>query len=284
MFGKYNISTIIFYRSLSLLGTDYNRKWQSLFGDWEFDVFGGTSAAMTHAQLWQKFAVFQVNAKHRANLHMEDHSFAVDDWAHELPDTTRNQSRSDAISIDRISLSSRLSQRSSGSKTAHLSEVSADGCAAPDNKQDQAMYDSNLRTEAPPLLTEMFRGDKRDAAEKLLNEQQRNGSEDSSSLRNSAAKSVFVPSFGVSPLDRSDLEALKTYLVDSFRTEEHPFGALNARISFCFYTSYGCWKVKPNAILSMQAMHEWEAICRKIYVWVRRMFPALPIDGGDIEG
>lgn len=219
---------------------------------------------------------------------MEDLSFSADDWANTiLPNTNGIKSQSDAISVDRISIGSHFSQRSTRSKIHDLladSSYDDNNKATADNKQEQAMYDSNLRTEAPPLLTEMFRGDIRDAAEKLLKEQQRNGSEESSSLKNLSSQSVFVPSFGVTSLDRSDFEALKAYLVDSFRSEEHPFGALNARISFCFYTSYGCWKVKPNAILSMQAMREWESICRKIFVWVRRMFLALPVDGGDIDG
>lgn len=213
---------------------------------------------------------------------MEDLSFTADDWANTLPNTVaHNKSQSDVISVDRLSIGSHFSQRS---KIQELLENSFDVDATADNKQEQAMYDSNLRTEAPPLLTEMFRGDKRDAAEKLLKEQQLNGGGDSSSLKHSSSQTVFVPSFGVTSLGRSDLETLKAYLIESFRSEEHPFGALNARISFCFYTSYGCWKMKPNAILSMQAMHEWEAICRKIFIWVRRMFPALPIDGGDIDG
>lgn len=272
------------HRSLSLLATDYDRKWQSLFTDWEFDVFGGPSAALTHLQLWTKFAVFQSNAQRRATLQMEDLSFTADDWVNVIPITTSTKSQSDAISVDRISIGSQFSHRSKIHELIQEETFENGDESSDDNKQEQAMYDSNLRTEAPPLLTQMFRGDKHDAAEKMLKEEQRNKSEDSSSARMNSSQLVFVPSFGVTLLDRSDLEDLKSYLVESFRSEEHPFGVLNSRISFCFYTSYGCWKVKPNAILSMQAMHEWDAICRKIYVWVRRMFPGLPVDGGDVEG
>lgn len=220
---------------------------------------------------------------------MEDLSFTADDWANAMPDN-QSKAAADDISADRISISSHFSQKSSRSRIHELLEASYESDSAlqqrHDNKQEQVLYDSNLRTEAPPLLTEMFRDNKRDMAEKMLHEQvlHRNGSADSSSLRNQSSQSVFVPSFGLSPFSKSELDELKAYLVESFRSDVHPFGVLNSRISFCFYTSYGCWKVKPKPILSAQAMQEWEAISRKIYTWVLRMFPALPIDGGDVDG
>lgn len=284
----YCCSPIYLFRSLGLLATDYNRKWQSLFNDWEMDVFGGASALMSHTQLWTKFAVFQSNAERRATIHMEDLSFSADDWASTIPDK-QTKVPSDNVSADRISISSHFSQKSSRSKMHELLEASYESDSTMqhlENNQEQLMYDSNLRTEAPPLLTEMFH-DKRDIAEKILHEQvlHRNINTSGSTVRNnSSSQSVFVPSFGQSTFGKIELDNLKAYLVESFRSDVHPFGVLNTRISFCFYTSYGCWKVKPNPILSAQAMREWEAISRKIYTWVRRMFPALPIDGGDIDG
>lgn len=84
-----------------------------------------------------------------------------------------------------------------------------------------------------------------------------------------------TPCFGTK-LDRDDIRLVRDYLTKAFKNQYHPLGVLNAKISFCFYTSYGCWKVKPNEILSTQAMKEWESISKRIYEIVRHMFPALP--------
>lgn len=89
-----------------------------------------------------------------------------------------------------------------------------------------------------------------------------------------AAKSA-APCFGAK-LDKDGIRLVRDYLAKAFKNQYHPLGVLNAKISFCFYTSYGCWKVKPNEILSTQAMKEWESISKRIYDIVRHMFPALP--------
>lgn len=93
----------------------------------------------------------------------------------------------------------------------------------------------------------------------------------------------FVPNYGINKLDRDDLHYIIDYLINAFKNQYHPLGILNAKISFGFYTSYGCWKVKPIAILSTQAMREWENISKRIYDIVRKLFPMLPIEYGNFD-
>ncbi|KAH8270174.1 hypothetical protein KR018_005200 [Drosophila ironensis] len=88
-----------------------------------------------------------------------------------------------------------------------------------------------------------------------------------------------VPSFGMaSTLSEQDVASIRLYLEQAFKDRHHPLYALNERIANCFHYSYGYWKVKPTPILAKQAMREWESISRRIYRFVRKMFPALPED------
>lgn len=160
---------------------------------------------------------------------------------------------------------------------------------------NEMLYD-NLKHEASNL-TEIFRN-KRDVAEQFLNAAARECAPELSPPGSSAdcktagrsrtlavaANLDYIPGFGTDPLDREYLTQLKAYLSDAFNDASHPFGLLNAKISYCFYTSYGCWKVKPTSILSAQAMREWEAISMRIYAIVRRLFPALPLESDNVDG
>lgn len=87
-----------------------------------------------------------------------------------------------------------------------------------------------------------------------------------------------MPQFGMADLNDRDLAAIKEYLRAAFGYHFHPFKHLNERISHCFYRSYGCWKIKPTALLAQQAMREWESISQRVYKFIRRLFPALPED------
>jgi len=94
-----------------------------------------------------------------------------------------------------------------------------------------------------------------------------------------------VPSFGMaSTLTEHDVTCIRLYLEQAFKDRYHPLYALNERIVNCFHYSYGYWKVKPTPILAKQAMREWESISRRIYRFVRKMFPALPEDYCHVEG
>lgn len=94
----------------------------------------------------------------------------------------------------------------------------------------------------------------------------------------------FVPSFGLNSLTEEDVAAIKEYLGQAFKDPHHPLHVLNQKIANCFYTSYGCWKVKPTPILAKQAMREWESISKRVYAFVRKLFPALPEDFCTLEG
>ncbi|XP_030566546.1 alsin homolog [Drosophila novamexicana] len=93
-----------------------------------------------------------------------------------------------------------------------------------------------------------------------------------------------VPSFGMaSTLSEHDVSCIRLYLEQAFKDRYHPLYALNERIANCFHYSYGYWKVKPTSILAKQAMREWESISRRMYRFVRKMFPALPEDYCHLE-
>ncbi|XP_023173159.2 alsin homolog [Drosophila hydei] len=94
-----------------------------------------------------------------------------------------------------------------------------------------------------------------------------------------------VPSFGMaSTLTEQDVSCIRLYLEQAFKDRYHPLYALNERIANCFHYSYGYWKVKPTSILAKQAMREWESISRRMYRFVRKMFPALPEDYCYLDG
>ncbi|XP_013104968.1 alsin homolog [Stomoxys calcitrans] len=92
------------------------------------------------------------------------------------------------------------------------------------------------------------------------------------------AEMELIPPFGFSELTEEDLVAIKAYLKDAFRYRYHPLKHLNDRITYAFYRSYGCWKIKPTPLLAKQAMREWESISQRMYTFIRRLFPALPED------
>lgn len=92
-----------------------------------------------------------------------------------------------------------------------------------------------------------------------------------------------APCFGISKLDKEDMILVRDYLSKAFKSHHHPLGVLNAKVSYCFYTSYGCWKVKPIAMLAIQAMNEWENISKRIYDIVRKLFPTLPSEYGMLD-
>lgn len=85
-----------------------------------------------------------------------------------------------------------------------------------------------------------------------------------------------MPYFGITKFDSNDYRLVRDYLTKAFKNQYHPLGVLNTKVSYCFYTSYGCWKVKPISIISTHAMREWESISKRIYDIVRFMFPKLP--------
>lgn len=92
-----------------------------------------------------------------------------------------------------------------------------------------------------------------------------------------------IPAFGITNLDKSDLQFIRDYLTKAFKSQHHPLGILNAKVTFCFYTSYGCWKVKPIALLCAHAIREWDSISRRIYEIIRKLFPMLPAEYENLD-
>lgn len=83
---------------------------------------------------------------------------------------------------------------------------------------------------------------------------------------------------------KEDVVAIREYLREAFKDPNHPLGVLASKINHCFYSSYGCWKIKPTPILSSHAMLEWESITLRVYTIIRHMFPGLPQDKEVIDG
>lgn len=255
-------------------------------------------------QCWNKVAIYITNTKRRQNLKSEGFSEKnKGPWSstdqlvtHEKEKPITNLPESyDNISVaSSTSLLKKLSDKSS--LTSKIHEFIAEANSLSNNNHNHSnlvvhneiMYD-NFKNETN--LLDIFKL-KKDATDSILRPQPQayhhnsaSASYDETQRRKSIIDNLdFVPDFGVTKLDKQDLVLVKDYLTKAFRDTSHPFGALNSRISFGFYTSYGCWKVKPKSILSTQAMHEWQHISTKIYGIVRKLFPALPAESDYCDG
>lgn len=270
-----------------------------MFVDWEIDVFGFDNSS-DYKQCWNKVAIYITNTKRRQNLKSEGFSeknkgpWSSTDHlvthAKEKPITNVTESY-DKISVaSSTSLLKNLSDKSS--LTSKIHELIAEANTLSNNNNNHSnlvvhneIMCDNFKNETN--LLDIFKL-KKDATDSILRPQafHHNGvNYDETQRRKSIIDNLdFVPDFGVTKLDKQDLVLVKDYLTKAFRDMSHPFGVLNSRISFGFYTSYGCWKVKPKSILSTQAMNEWQQISCKIYGIVRKLFPALPADSDYCDG
>lgn len=263
-------------------------KWRSLFHDWENSVFGSTTG-LNNKQIWNKIAISITNSKRKEKLKSEE-------FSHENLCDSRRESND---KFDRSSLKSSNSVYSQYSlrsnrelhsklhnfnekidniqdKTNSLQNVNHETCS---NKE--VLYD-NLKNETNLLEIFKFKKDATQLLDKISNDftgefEKRRKSTGGSTLD-------YIPCFGITQLEQQDLISIKDYLTEAFRDQHHPLGVLNSKISFCFYTSYGCWKVKPTSILSSQAMKEWEMISKRIYSLIRKLFPALPLESDNCDG
>ncbi|XP_030385901.1 alsin homolog [Scaptodrosophila lebanonensis] len=147
------------------------------------------------------------------------------------------------------------------------------------------------------LLSSSFNGDPTRSSQSTLNgscssipnnnnvSKPNNNNNSSCSIASTSTTLEMVPSFGMgSTLSNEDVNAISLYLEQAFKDRHHPLYALNERVANCFHYSYGYWKVKPTSILAKQAMREWESISKRMYRFVRMMFPALPVDYCYLEG
>lgn len=280
-------------KTLGRLSTEFNMKWRSLFNDWENCVFGSTSG-LNNKQIWNKIAVYITNSKRKEKLKSEEFSHEgapLYDGRRESNDKFDRSSLKSNNSV--YSQYSLRSNRELHSKLQNFNEkvdtikdkansiqnetvLTQETCS---NKE--VLYD-NLKNETN--LLEMFKF-KKDAAQNLLNKISNDFTAELDKRRKSTGGTLdYIPCFGITQLEQQDLISIKDYLMEAFRDQHHPLGVLNSKISFCFYTSYGCWKVKPTPILSSQAMKEWELISRRIYCLVRKLFPALPLESENCDG
>ncbi|XP_055907904.1 alsin homolog [Eupeodes corollae] len=274
-----------FPKSIGELVVDNSRKWRSLFDNFEEHVFGPSDASASPKYLWNRIAVFMTNEKNREknkdldNIPSSTHYFA------------KNISMGYSSSLDKISLKSMNSLLVPSRKASYLDLT--------DESQPKKYHSQETLNDSWDYLpNEISFNEENILSSSLLNAQLECWATDSinststrSSIDSTANSGLnlsngleFVPSFGVNSLTEEDVASMKEYLGQAFKDPHHPLHFLNQKIANCFYTSYGCWKVKPTPILAKQAMQEWEAISKRVYGIVRRLFPALPEDYCSIEG
>lgn len=272
-------------------------KWRALFQDWESSVFG-SAATLSNKQIWNKIAISITNSKRKEKLKSEEFSHenvTFYDGRRESNDKfDRSSLKSNNSVYSHYSLRSNrelhtklhgfnepsdLIKDKTTSSLKNEKMLSQETCS---NKE--VLYD-NLKNQEPNLL-DIFKSNK-ESSQNMLNKISQEFTSDMGRRRKSSTGVVsldYIPCFGVTQLEQSDQVSIRDYLTEAFKDPHHPLGVLNAKISFCFYTSYGCWKVKPTSILSSQAMREWEMISKRIYGYIRKLFPALPAESENCDG
>lgn len=253
------------------------------------------TADLSLGQLWHQFAVYQTAAERRTML---------DGGISSVDDDADDTDGSNLVTFRRASLTNIADLFAVTSAAAKAAAVRADRAPPDDDDDDEddeddddsashmPLYKSNLCVATAADATAATKlGPKaghNDIAERLLNAQftkesgcngAAGGSRPQANGISHLPPSFAVPSFGTAvgqPLSAADLAALRLYIGAAFRSRSHPLGVLNRRIAHCFYSAYGCWKVRPTPVLCAQAMQEWSTVCvLRIYVWLCRLFPAL---------
>lgn len=258
-----------------------------MFSDWENDVFGDGGLAGGYDDcyelVWHRIEAFIRRAKHTEALRTYITSSAVlfeSGQSHRVP---AHQSHSDHILgdfYDSNESNSNGYDRKSVAKSVSLSRITGKHFKRNLMALDANKSVSNEFLNSTNAFDQTFEcnNNSNENADDAAGGDGDGASATMASLTlptaATASKSA-APCFGAK-LDKDDIRLVRDYLTKAFKNQYHPLGVLNAKISFCFYTSYGCWKVKPNEILSTQAMKEWESISKRIYEYVRYMFPALP--------
>ncbi|GAB0087938.1 Alsin homolog [Sergentomyia squamirostris] len=245
------------------------KKWRSLFDDWEHQIFGN-DRSIDSKQIWSRIAIFITNAKAKDKLKSE--GFMTKN-THFYQKTDLNGS------LDRISLKSGTGSLGRSSKidldVFHPLTLTGSGGKVLKPSGNAAIMDLGVFSQK---LEEKFDSLDTKSHTSLPCCDSR------SSTRSKHLSLEYIPNFGIGKCDADDVAGVRMYLREAFKDLNHPLGVLNSKISHCFYSSYGCWKFKPTAILHRHAMREWESICRRIYGVVCRMFPALPMDSVAIDG
>lgn len=252
---------------------DCQYKWAALFSDWERDVFGCSINEITDIKkLWEKITEYIDIVKQTEVLRSTISTSAIvyKSGSH----AQKMQQHSSQTSHFLNELQSSNSHEYHVSKSLSLSRITGKNYKRNLLAVERAKSISNeFLNSAVNFSTDDKNTTKNDTRE--------SSTDDRPAL--AAAFKSSVPCFGTTKLDANDLRLVRDYLTKSFKNQYHPLGILNSKISYCFYTSYGCWKVKPVSIISTHAMQEWDSISKRIYDILRRLFPTLPQEYGTLD-
>lgn len=260
---------------------DNGHKWLTLFSDWEVDVFGTVLSEINDTKLiWHKIHDYQQTIKQNAQLKSTISTSAILYENGHMSKTLshrhqyhHNQSHADHF-LQVIESNSNDDRQVS--KSFSLSRITGK------NYKRNLLAIERTKSISNEFLNNAvnFLHDENQSPTECNNNGEIENSPDRSLMLN---KQSTLPCFGISKLDKDDLRLVRDYLTKAFKNQQHPLGILNSKISYCFYTSYGCWKVKPMEFLSTHAMNEWESISKRIYDIVRKLFPTLPPDYGTLD-
>lgn len=285
-----NRSNVLFILPFSfvhrLFGTiqiDDERKWLSLFSDWTADVFGENGLSENidddYEVVWHRIDAYIRRAKQTEELRAYISSTAVLFESGQNHRIHAQQTHSDHfLGVFYDNADDNNSNRQSVSRSISLSRITGKKYKRNLMAIDSIKSISNEflnTTNAFDQSTECNNNGSGDRPAASATDRDNLSIASITLPTLMAGSKSAAPCFGTK-LDKDDLRLVRDYLTKAFKNQYHPLGVLNAKISFCFYTSYGCWKVKPNEILSTQAMKEWESISKRIFSIVRHMFPALP--------
>lgn len=281
---------------------DCRTKWMTLFSDWEHDVFDGKISEITDTRhLWRKIIKYIDGAKQIELLKStiatsemicksdNNEAAANPNGQHAMSTMTARSKPYLYESLQKNTTTASTSANALVPKSVSLSRIT--GRNYKNNLLSSAERTKSISNEFLnnamnfPSSNQLINGGGDDSGcDGADDDDYKNQQNESKPLnRLSTAPFTSVPHFGITKLDAKDLRMLREYLVHAFKNQYHPLGILNSRISYCFYTSYGCWKMKPISILSKHAMQEWESISQRIYDILRRLFPTLPLECGQLD-
>lgn len=259
-----------------------DNKWNALFKDWEHDVFGKAADEMVdNKKIWHKIGSYMRMIKQnewlKATISSSD-GLITSNGVDTLPSSS---------GVDDHRLNGLLAPlRASAYADRDMPKSFSLGRISGANYKRNILSIERHKSISNEVL---FNAVQEDSAMECNNNNNNSSSNSNrnndrmGSLRMTQSSKITAPCFGITKLDKDDLILVRDYLSKAFKNSQHPLGILNAKISYCFYTSYGCWKVKPIAMLATQAMHEWENISKRIYDIVRKLFPTLPAEYGVLD-
>lgn len=264
------ISHFCQYRLFGAAPFDCDRKWQSLFMIWNQEVFNKNIDEVNDIrEIWQRVTQYTRNSKQMellkttisTTVFSHENKIAFDQFSHESPYDDNLSDLGDSSSIKRNKL-----------KYHSLSKITGENFKRNILTMDRIKSVSNEFLNHTANHTYNGDCDPFDAGD----------ADDGKNPFMMTTKNP-VPYFGITKLDKTDLQMIRDYLTKAFKSQHHPLGVLNARVTYCFYTSYGCWKVKPIALLCAHAIREWESISKRIYDIIRKLFPTLPSEYENLE-